>query len=215
MKITALTAQTKNQNRVNVFVDGKYKFSLDVSQVVSLGLKRNVEYSEEELQHLEEEGAFGKLYARTLEYCMMRPHSVQEVRDYLWKKTRTTTYKSRTGELKERAGVSQQLTERVLEKLQEKNYVNDDNFARYWVEYRNQTKGTSRRKLEAELRTKGVPSTSIEHAFHETERDDDEEIQKIIAKKRRRYDDENKFIAYLARQGFSYDTIQRALRDED
>jgi regulatory protein len=41
------------------------------------------------------------------------------------------------------------------------------------------------------------------------------ELQKIIAKKRSRYDDEQKFMAYLARQGFSYDDIKEALREED
>ncbi|RKV91262.1 MAG: hypothetical protein D8G53_15760, partial [Candidatus Saccharimonas sp.] len=43
-------------------------------------------------------------------------------------------------------------------------------------------------------------------------RSDDEELRKIIAKKRYKYaGDEQKFMAYLARQGFSYDDIKSAL----
>ena len=34
--ITNLKQGVKNPNRVNVFVDGKYSFSLDVAQVVDL-----------------------------------------------------------------------------------------------------------------------------------------------------------------------------------
>ena len=37
--ITALTAQVRNADRVNVFIDGTYDFSLDVAQVVDCGVK--------------------------------------------------------------------------------------------------------------------------------------------------------------------------------
>ena len=214
MKITGLTAQLRDPNRVNVMVDGTYRFSLDISQVVSLGVKVGSEYSEEELAQIEGESQFGKLYARALEYCLMRPHSSREVRDYLWRKTRATKYKSRkTGEIKERAGVAPELADRVLEKLVEKGYIDDESFARYWVENRNLTKGASRRKLDAELRAKGVANEIITMQLDATSRTDDNELQKIIAKKRNKYADEQKLMQYLARQGFGYDDIKRALHE--
>ena len=212
MKITSLSAGQRDPNRVNVSVDGKYRFSLDISQVVSLGVKIGREYSEQELTELEQESQFGKLYARALEYCLMRPHSAKEVRDYLWRKTRATRYKSRkTGEIKERSGVSQAVADRVFERLVEKGYVDDQKFARFWIENRNQTKGTSLRKLEAELRSKGVGQSVIGWVLGQTERNDIDELQKIIAKKRSRYPDEQKLMQYLARQGFSYDDIRSTL----
>lgn len=216
MKITALTAQQSQQNRVNVMVDDVYRFSLDVFQVADLGIRVGKEYSEEELVALEEESLFGKLYGRALEYTMMRPHSAREVRDYLWRKTRTTKVKNRkTGELKDRPGVPQIVADRVFERLQEKGYIDDKKFARYWAENRNQIKGTSKRKLEAELRGKGVDRAIIDAALENTERSDEDELAKIIAKKRTRYPDEQKFMQYLARQGFSYDDIKTALSAEN
>ena len=198
-----------------MFVDDKYRFSLDVSQVVSLGVKIGREYDEQELAELEQESQFGKLYGRALEYCLMRPHSAREVRDYLWRKTRATRYRSKkTGELKERPGVSQALVDRVYKRLVEKAYIDDEKFTRYWVENRNQTKGMSRRKLEAELRAKGVANDIIERNLRDSLRNDTDELQKIIAKKRRRYPDEQKFMQYLARQGFSFDDIKTALRED-
>ena len=215
MKITNLSTQQRDPNRINVFVDDKYRFSLDVSQVVSLGVKIGREYDEQELAELEQESQFGKLYGRALEYCLMRPHSAREVRDYLWRKTRATRYRSKkTGELKERPGVSQALVDRVYERLVEKAYIDDEKFTRYWVENRNQTKGMSRRKLEAELRAKGVANDIIERNLRDSLRNDTDELQKIIAKKRRRYPDEQKFMQYLARQGFSFDDIKTALRED-
>ena len=211
MKITSISAQIKNPNRVNISIDGAYRLSLDIFQLTEMGLRVGSELGDAEIAELEQESVYGKLYARALEYSMLRPHSAREVRDYLWRKTRTTKYKSRTGEIKEREGVSQTIADRVFERLIEKGYVDDERFTRYWVENRNFTKGSSRRKLEAELRAKGVAASSISAALDETARSDDEEIKKIIAKKRKRYPDEQKLMQYLARQGFSYDDIKAAL----
>lgn len=211
MIITGITAQQKDKNRVNVMVDGKYRFSLDIFQYADLGIKIGKEYTDEELTLLETESQFGKVYARALEYCMMRPHSAREVRDYLYRKTRDS--KTKTGETKK--GVAPQITARVFDRLVEKGYVDDEKFTRYWVENRSLTKGVSRRKLQAELRAKGVESTIIERHLSESVRTDEDELAKIIAKKRKRYPDEQKLMQYLARQGFSYDDIKRSLTTDD
>lgn len=215
MKITSISAQAKNPDRVNISVDGKYRFSLDIYQVVDLGVKVGNEYGEAELAELESESQFGKLYARALEYCLMRPHSSREVRDYLYRKTRTTKYKSRTGELKERAGVSQETVDRTFNRLVERGYVSDEKFARWWVENRNQRKGTSLRRLTMELRAKGVDPAVIATELETSSRSDADELQKIIDKKQKRYDDPAKFKQYLMRQGFSYDAIVAALEITD
>lgn len=211
MKITDISLQAKNKDRVNVSVDGKYRFSLDVFQVSELGLKVGKEYSEEALAELETESQFGKLYTRALEYTMLRPHSAKEIRDYLRRKTRTTKYKSKTGEIKERLGINQEIVDRVYDRLLEKGYIDDEKFTRYWIENRNQAKGISKRKLVNELRVKGIDQSLIEVVLQEGARSDEEEIDKVLLKKRAKYKDEEKLIAYLARQGFSYDLIKRTL----
>lgn len=215
MKITDISVQARNPDRVNVSVDGRYRFSLDISQVTDLGVKIGREYEERELIELENESNFGKLYARTLEYVFIRPRSIREVKDYLFRKTRTTKYKSRSGELKERAGVSAELTERVLARLIERGYVDDEVFAKWWTENRHQRKGSSLRKLSAELASKGVDRQIIDRVLSESDRSDIDELEKVIAKKRRRYDNDEKFMRYLASQGFSYDDIKNALSQEN
>lgn len=211
MRITGLSAQQKDKNRVNVMVDGKYRFSLDMFQVAELGIRVGKEYSDEELTELETESRFGKAYTRALEYCLMRPHSSKEVRDYLYRKTRDT--RTKTGDIKK--GLPQEITTRVFDRLVEKGYINDEKFARYWVENRSLSKGASKRKLQAELRAKGIESPVIDRLLAESSRSDEEELQKIITKKRRRYPDDQKFTQYLARQGFSYDVIKQALSSEN
>lgn len=210
MKITSITIQQRDKNRVNISVDGKYRLSLDVLQLGDLDVKVGKEYTESEFAALEEESQFGKLYTRTLEYALIRPRSQREVKDYLYKKTRDT--RTKTGGIKK--GVSAQLTERVFERLQQKGYIDDEKFARFWIENRNVRKGTSLRKLAAELAAKGIDRQITDQLLGETDRDDISELQKIIEKKRGRYDDEQKFMAYLARQGFSYDDIKDALNED-
>ena len=209
MKITALKTQVRDKNRINVSVDGKYRLSLDMTQVIELGMRVGLELTEEELLSIEEESQYGKLYMRALEYVLMRPRSMREMRDYLYRKTRDT--RTKTGDI--RKGVSKELTERVFDRLHEKGYLNDEKFAQFWVENRNLRKGSSTRKLQSELSAKGVSSEITERIFSQSERSDTEEIKKVIAKKAKRYDDSQKLIAYLARQGFRYDDIKQALED--
>lgn len=211
MKITALKMQVRDKDRVNVFIDGKYRFSLDITQVAELGIKNGAKYTEEELIELENESQFGKLYTRSLEYALIRPRSQREMRDYLYRKTRDS--RTKTGDIKK--GVSKELTERVFNRLFEKGYIDDMKFASFWVENRNVRKGSSMRKLQMELRGKGVDVAIVEQVLASTERADTDELQKIIAKKASRYDDVQKLTAYLVRQGFRYDDVKEVLSRSD
>ena len=223
MKITNISVQARNPNRVNVFVDGKYRLSLDVYQVVELGIKNGVDVTPDDLAKWEEESQFGKLYGRALEYVMMRPHSAKEIHDYLWRKTLSRKVKKPVRSAGDSAkdydvvdvpGVPQTIADRVYERLSDKGYIDDDKFTRFWMENRQQTKGISQRKLVAELRAKGVPSSIIEAQQSSTEREDESEVKKVINKKRSKYSEE-KLIQYLLRQGFRYDTIKEALADDE
>ena len=226
MRVTSITQAVKNPDRVNISVDGKYRFSLDIYQVSELGIKVDKEYTEEEIIELETESQFGKLYARALEYCLMRPHSAKEVRDYLRRKTLPTKYIQKQGQtlnrgdksenrIIEKPGVSKENADRAFNRLVERGYINDETFAKYWVDNRNQTKGSSLRKLQNELRAKGVQQSIIESVLSASDRNDEDELNKVIAKKHSKYPDEQKLIQYLMRQGFRYDDIKSVLTQPD
>lgn len=205
-KITGLTAQVKDANRLNVFVDGKYSFSLDIAQVVDLGLKVGQGVDDEKLAELKRESEFGKVYVRALEYVLVRPRSGREVRDYLYKKT--IDRRGKDGVLK--GGVSKAVTERVFDRLVEKGHIDDEKFARYYVENRFVKKGISEKRMKMELKKKGVEASVIEDVLSDVGRDDRVEIEKMVEKKRARYDDE-KLVAYLVRQGFDYELVKEVV----
>ncbi len=207
IKVTKLSVQVRDKSRVNVFINGSYRFSLDITQVADLGVKVGATYSKDELLTLEHEGVFGKVYTRALEYTFTRPRSLREMRDYLYRKTRDS--RTKTGEVKK--GVSPELTERVYNRLLEKGYIDDEKFARFWVENRNMRKGSSLRKIRSELMAKGVDAAIIEQALQSGDRQDSEEILKIIRKKAGKYADRQKLVRYLVTQGFSFDSITSGL----
>ena len=212
MIITAINLQTKNRNRVNIMIDGEYKLSLDIYQLGILGIKVGGVVSQNDIDKLQEESSFGKLYAQALKYCLMRPHSSQEIKDYLFKKTLDRKVKNyKTGEINNRQGVNSKISDRVYNRLVDKGYVDDEEFACWWIRNRKINTGISIRKLRQELSAKRVSNDIIDMVLAQSDRDDNCEIIKIINKKRSRYPDENKMIAYLARQGFSYEDIKDGL----
>ena len=102
--------------------------------------------------------------------------------------------------------------EAVINKLTDLKIIDDERFARFYVENRNRAKGISEKKLRLELRNKGVLDATIqevlgENEFGEKVRNDKTEIQKMIQKKRRRGYTDDKLKQYLLRQGFNYDLI--------
>ncbi len=228
--ITDIRAAVKTENRVNIFINGKFDFSLDLAQVVDLKLKKGQTLTEKDLKRCRHASEFGKLYQRTLEYVLSRPHSIKETHDHLIqsRKKRETMnrqairnrerskedrakYKLRTREL---PLFTDDDIDAVLKRLIDRGYLDDEKFVRYYVENRNTKKGISLKKIRLELAKKGVSSTLVELVLSENPRNEAEEIQKIIAKKRRRYDDE-KLIAYLVRQGFDYQQSKDAVLETD
>lgn len=201
MRITAIKAQIKNTERVSVYLDGKYSFSLTQSQLLEHKLHSGMELSEADLEKLQKASDYGKLLERVLNYVMIRPRSIREVRDYLWRKK-----------------ADPDIGESIIQRLEVRGYLGDAAFAKSWVRSRQLTKPISKRRLQAELIQKGVASELIEQAISgNNEYDELEALREIITKKRKqsRYQDEQKLMQYLARQGFSYDVIKSTLSEID
>lgn len=215
--ITKLASGVRDVNRVNVFLDGKFAFSLDVAQVVELQVKVGQKVNAERLEVLRSASEFGKLYQRTLEWVLTRPHSIRETRDYLRRRQqkRLITNRQRSrDEKKPFPEIQNETIELVVERLIQRGYLNDEKFASYYVENRFVKKGVSKKRLRMELQKKGVSSEAIETALAAGARDDENELQKMLLKKRARYDDQ-KLIAYLVRQGFDYHKVVEAVAQQN
>ncbi len=198
-KITNLKQGVKNSNRVNVYVNSEFAFSLDISQVVDLGVKVGLEISEDELVEFRRASEFGKLYQRALEWVLTRPHSEKECRDYLRRKIFEKKLDKNHIDI-------------IIDKLKTKKYLDDVRFAEWYIENRFAKKGVSVKRLKMELLKKGVSKDIIEQVLENSDRNDRGELEKMILKKRSKYREDEKLIAYLVRQGFSYDLVREVLQ---
>lgn len=198
MKITAIKQQVRRTDRYSVYLDEKYAFSLREAELIKLGLYSGQEISEYELAGYRDESAFGKWYDKTLNLLSFRLRSEWELKDYLRRKD-----------------CPPEITEKILNKLSINNYVNDEQFARRWVENRRLMKATSRRRLSQELRQKRIDSDIIDKVLAEDKEETDERevLRQLVEKKRARYPDQNKLMQYLARQGYSYEDIKTILSE--
>lgn len=211
--ITRMSSGVRDQNRANIYINGKFAFSLDIKQVVDLQIKIGKKLTRQELQELHSASEFGKLYQRALEWALTRPRSVWETRDYLKRRQlkRAQLNKKRAhDELKPMPEIQSETIDLVIDRLAARNYVNDRTFAEYYVENRFTKKGISQKRLILELHKKHIDESIIQEVLTNSSRDEDAELAKMIAKKKRKYDSQ-KLIQYLIGQGFDYQKVKDAV----
>ena len=196
MKISKIEAQVKNKGRYSVFVDNKFSFGISELGLIDSGLRIGQEVSSGELEKLKDHARVDKIYNQTLMLVARRPRSEWEIDDYL-----------------KRKGHEPEVRSEILNKLSIKGFINDSDFAKRWVDSRRLLKNISQRKLRVELKQKRIDEGIIDQVLSEDETDELDVIKAEIAKKRRqtRYQDDQKLIAYLARQGYNYSDIKDAL----
>jgi len=145
---------------------------------------------------------FHKAVLAALQKISLRPRSVQEIRDVLAGK-----------------GFDQSLSERVIDHLKQLNYLNDRDFARYWVEGRTARRPAGRRVVERELQDKGVASDAIQEAAAARQTEGaDLEIALALAHKRRAQMGtldarvaKRRLYSYLVRRGFDFDVVYKVI----
>ncbi len=146
---------------------------------------------------------FDRYYNLSLRYISYRPRSEKEVYDYL------------IGKQKRVKNLDDATIAKIMARLVEYKFIDDRQFARFWIEHRK--KGF--RILRFELQQKGISKEIIEEAASEFDlgSKEDELMKKLIEKKSRSLKNENpqkvkeKTIAYLLRKGFDYEDIKKAL----
>lgn len=102
----------------------------------------------------------------------------------------------------------------AIEFVKKYRYLDDEDYTRRFVEKNGMKK--SRKQMMYELSSKGVTREILDQVFNDMEVDEETQILMILEK--RKYpgegasrEEKQKISAYLARKGFSYDSISSAL----
>lgn len=146
---------------------------------------------------------FEKYYTYALKFLSYRPRSEKELVDALTKKKSPP-----------------EISEKIIQLLKEQRFLNDDEFTKWWIEQRTSFKPRSKRVLSLELKQKGIAQELITKYLVETQEtavNDLEQALRVVQKSMKRYRSLEKEELYqklggsLARKGFSWDVIKRAI----
>ena len=117
--------------------------------------------------------------------------------------------------------VPPELAERLLDRFTEVGLINDDAFARAWVESRQRSRGLARRALAHELRRKGVDDETARSALDDLDPADEEESARVLVRKKLRSlrgvdttTATRRLAGLLARKGYPAGMAFAVVRDE-
>lgn len=199
MKITEVTPQKNNPQRVSVYLDGEYVLSLDDVDALVLGIKPGREIDEAELTNLLFESQFGKAKAKALDILSRKSISSRCLCDELAKK-----------------GYDSIVIREVIGELEELGYIDDYSYTLMFLEHAAE-KMWGKRKIVYELTNKGVDMNTIEDAMSEFELPGAREVADAI---RTRYAGEDlgdfkvkqRIMRFFASRGFEISAVEDALR---
>ena len=195
--ITAIEAQKRGKERVNVFLDGTFAFSLGIEVAAEQGLHLGQVLSDPQIEKLASVDLFGKCLNAALRFLSYRPRSEAEIKMRLRRK------------------FEEQTIDRVILHLKAGHMVDDVAFAQFWMENREPFSPRSKRMLKLELRLKGIEPEVIADVVDGI---DEEEAAYRAAERRarpwakeERNDFRKKLGAFLGRRGFSYEVANRVI----
>ena len=197
--ITAIKPQ-KSKKRVNIYLDYKFGFGIDLENFTRMRLRVEMELTEKEIEEIVKKSEFQKTLDKLLRFATLRPRSEKEVKDWF-----------------SRRSVHESLHEELFNRLRGLDLIDDKKFAVWWVEQRTTFKPRGKRALGAELRNKGIKKEIISEVLEETEVDEKKIASELLGKKAYRWKNlpkleaRQKMGAFLARKGFNWEIIEKVL----
>lgn len=204
MKITAITPQKNNSEKVNVFIDGKYSFSLSAKTWFNKQNKLEIgnEINEEIIEELKNEDSPTIAFMTALNYISYSMRTEKELRDKLYQK-----------------GFSEENINFAIVKAKEYKYIDDRHYAELYIKDKTECSHWGEQKIKTNLYKKGIEEKDFEGLFEELYNEDlkienayNQGIKKL--KTLSKYDErkqKQKIFSCLVSKGFKYDTIKKVM----
>jgi regulatory protein len=203
--ITDIEPQKHDEERVSIYLDGKFGFGVSRMAAAARGLVLGRSMTDDEIEALRNDDEVERALNATLNFLSYRPRSRREIEDYLRRK-----------------GIDQLAAPAVVARLERMGLVDDREFARFWVENRQTFRPRGVRALRFEMRQKGLDNEVIDTALEDIE--DEEPIAYSVGQKKQqsyRSLQGREFLTrmtqFLQRRGFPYgvsSSVARRLLNE-
>lgn len=191
-----------SRSRVRIWLDESFAFVLYKGELRLYGIREGTALQESDFRQIMDELLPKRAALRCMNLLKSRAYTEKQLRD----KLKQGTY-------------PEECIDRALEYVKSCHYVDDDRFARDYIE--NQQEKKSRRIIEMDLIKKGIPGEIMERAFRElTEAGigpDEDALAEMWLKKKHfdprdaDYKEKQKMSAFLYRRGISAAAIRRVL----
>lgn len=197
--VTALKPQ-KNGRRVNVYLDGKFGFGIDLDNLVKKGIKVEKEFSDEEIAGIIKKAEFQKTFDKIVRFASVRPRSEREINDWLKRKK-----------------VHESMFEGLFDRLKRLELIDDNKFALWWVEQRTTFRPRGKKALEMELRQKGIDREIIKEVLSGSPIDEEKMARGLLEKYGYKWRSlsgrpaKEKKMRFLASKGFGWDMIKKLI----
>lgn len=195
MKITAITPQSKNIDRVNLFLDGKFYSGVSRVAVYNHRLEVGREISEDELAKLIFDSDRDKAFDYALTYIAKYTPTAKTLSSKLYDK-----------------GYGKAVVDYTVDKCKKYGYINDAEYAKAYIAFNGNVKGKNR--IRSELKAKGIDDGIIEEQLAKMPESD--ACSRLAQKKSEGLDlsnpkDRAKIIRFLQYRGYEWEDIAQAI----
>ena len=193
-RITALTFQKRTQDRVNLFIDDRFAMGIPAIEAARLRVGQLLDHAD--IERLSRLDAESRAFDRAVRFLSYRPRSEAEMRRYLHEKK-----------------VDGAVEEKIIARLIDLHYLDDREFARWWIENRTEFSPRGVHAIRQELRLKGVSHDIVGEAIERYLPEAKETVENLARRRASRLSGEDQFTfkrklsAFLLRRGFSYEDV--------
>ena len=201
--ITKIEIQKRNKERVNLFLDGEYAFSISVELVYKEGLKTKDEIDSEKLKIIAEHESQVRCKNSALRIIEKSWKTEKEVRDKLILK-----------------GYEDNSINKSIEFLKEYNFINDSNYTKAFI--RDKLKSQGSQKIKYTLIQKGISKENIDEELSNLNKESEKSTALNLAKKKfdiiKKKENDNykisgKLYRYLISKGYEYDVTSEVVKE--
>lgn len=201
MIITKIEKQKNNNKRYSIFIDNEFAFGIDEIDLLYYKLKENEPLDNEKYEYILNKLLLKRAKDKALKYLGYKMRSKNQV----IKKLQEYEFPPN-------------VINKVIKVLEKYNYINDEDFAKAFIKDKLNLKGHGVFKISYDLKMLGVDEEIFKKYLYDEEFINEEKKAKDLLLKKLGnkniedldYKEKQKIYAYLARRGFSYDSIKKA-----
>ena len=206
-----LTAKPGKGEKIHLSLDGEYIATVNADYWFTCGIKSGAEITSEQLDELLSESARRKMMNKALDLLSMRDYSRRELSDKLV----TKAWEKKEQKDMDLGSLKQQASD-ICDRLEELGLLNEERFARSYVDELLRRKHLSKSGLKTALIQKGVQRDIIETVLEEVEVDPVEQVRELLATKFKNRDlsdekQKTRTVNALLRLGYRYGEINAAM----